>query len=481
MRRRRGGEEEEEEGTGRHRIQLPSKLVRELEGVKSGRQTRALSVGDWNLDRKQKRSELKERKKLKRQMNHQRKLRMLQVSKKRQPENDRKRKREVVLEGRGGKKHRTKKKTKIEREVDEDSDEDSWRIRHYGQLLGKKTKEDLNDGLDDILRGLSAGKVGCREYSGDEVESEDYVFSREECLEAEEEEEEDFQREIVEKRSGEEKGRGREEEEERKVEDGEDMKKKKMIENKNEMDKTSQEQFTSIIQPGMQPPQPPPPPSSSSSSSPPSPPLPSDLLRSLRGLLNRISESNLLFISKRIRLLFDTFPRAVATKALFLQIQRDCETTGPAFRSVSDVYAGLVLFLVKKVDAEIGRRLLFSLVKQYHAHYHLLHSDSCKNYVVLLGHLLKIRLYHSSFCFSLHLYLEMECSFCFIFPFFFVNFNSTLNFSFYFHYFFLSFLFCLINLQTSSCDFFFLLNMHLANPILTRVRSFLIAVYWQRF
>ena len=243
---------------------------------------------------------------------------------------------------------------------DESDDEDSRMIRYYSRLLGKRKPSDKLDGLDEILEGISSGKVRGDDYASASTDSND------------------------------DNSDGRDEEDVDLMENTQDRKVKSTPKESLYLSPPSSPDKRPLSAPSPLP--------------SPSPALSLPLDKTLRGLLNRLSEANSAGISQQIIALYGNYPRGDVTDHLIRLLESHCEQNGISFRPLSVAYAGLIIQIVRSIGLDAGGKIVEAFAKKIDANYHKRQSDSidiCSNYLLLFCHLLGLRLLHSSLFFEL--------------------------------------------------------------------------------
>ena len=114
--------------------------------------------------------------------------------------------------------------------------------------------------------------------------------------------------------------------------------------------------------------------------------------RSLRGLLNRLSEGNFQTLSEQINIIFRENATGDVTQSFVSLLSQMCTNNGNTFRMVSLVYATLVMNIHRALGMEVGGKIVEFLAIELEKHYKERNAEVCGNYVLFFAELGNLRL-----------------------------------------------------------------------------------------
>ncbi|KAM2892996.1 hypothetical protein FF1_008399 [Malus domestica] len=113
----------------------------------------------------------------------------------------------------------------------------------------------------------------------------------------------------------------------------------------------------------------------------------SQIRRRVRGLLNRLSESNVESITGDLSAIFRSIPRAIASQMFSEEVISSCAGGPRGNEQYAAVFAALVAGMACLVGMDFGANLLASLAKTFEDEYHKEDNISLRNVTLLLSYL----------------------------------------------------------------------------------------------
>ncbi|PQQ05042.1 nucleolar MIF4G domain-containing protein 1 [Prunus yedoensis var. nudiflora] len=113
----------------------------------------------------------------------------------------------------------------------------------------------------------------------------------------------------------------------------------------------------------------------------------SQIRRRVRGLLNRLSESNVESITGDLSAIFRSLPRGIASQMFSEELLASCAGGPRGNEQYAAVFAALVAGMACSVGIDFGAKLMASLAKTFEDEYHKEDNISLRNVTLLLSHL----------------------------------------------------------------------------------------------
>ncbi|VVA20253.1 PREDICTED: nucleolar MIF4G [Prunus dulcis] len=113
----------------------------------------------------------------------------------------------------------------------------------------------------------------------------------------------------------------------------------------------------------------------------------SQIRRRVRGLLNRLSESNVESITGDLSAIFRSLPRSIASQMFSEELLASCAGGPRGNEQYAAVFAALVAGMACSVGIDFGAKLMASLAKTFEDEYHKEDNISLRNVTLLLSHL----------------------------------------------------------------------------------------------
>jgi len=111
------------------------------------------------------------------------------------------------------------------------------------------------------------------------------------------------------------------------------------------------------------------------------------LNRKVRGLLNRLTQSNLHSIATQLISFYNDNPQSLVSEAICATLLSDLAGMRKGSSGFVLIYAGLILFLHSQLGTQVGGYIVERLAKAFEENYQSKNSEFCSNQALMLCHL----------------------------------------------------------------------------------------------